>query len=177
MWHTSLITAGLLLASISCFTYLYRKTKYFERDSALTILLLSVLSIAGLLPLLWQSPMHMAAFHFGMVVVAYGSYRLEEGVKVMGGIVLMLGCDVAWMLIPGYFPSNNWAAFPADIFWWQSLLNVILWTMFGFSLVGCYSRYSHYLQDGRYSQHGQDSSQYRPLSESFITAGERGSSH
>lgn len=148
MWHTGYFFLTLLVLTASCFSYLWYKTKHFDADSFTTISMLAVMGIAGWLPLLWEGPAYMAVFHSMLIIIMWLTYDERDGLRMMGGTLLMLLCDISYIFVPDLFPSENTWRFPADIFWWQSFLNAILFGLYVDTLRKCYSNSRQFHNSG-----------------------------
>lgn len=144
--HIGYALVGLfLVTSISC--VIVNTAESFAQAG-----MLGLLTMTGWIPSLWNNPESMAVAHLavliGMLLSLYG-----PGAKAIIFLMLsMIIADIAWLVFPHMnFPANG-LYFPASLFWWQSVLNIIFICLCIRTLMSCY--HSHSIQGFGSDHHG-----------------------
>ena len=88
----------------------------------------------------WLNPENMFAYHFCVIMAMFvGLNKVKHGLQIILITFFLYICDaIWWYYMPTIsFPPRPWA-FPYDIFYWQSILNITLLILSLMIMKGCY---------------------------------------
>lgn len=106
-------------------------------DSFLCLLILWLLFITAQIPELWESPRSMASMHAGVFFLTLGGLHNGVSIRMQVLTTSMTVTDAAWVIFSYIAFSPNALNFPQDLFWWQSLINLLFLAMCATVIVGC----------------------------------------
>jgi hypothetical protein len=108
-------------------------------DSFLSLLAVWFLYCVAQIDALWDHPSQMAFIHAGVYFVILGGLHNGIGVRMQVILSAMTFLDLVWFIFSyNIFPQNA-LDFPANIFYWQSLINGLFAYMCWTVIQGCRS--------------------------------------
>ena len=123
----------LLLTTVFCL-------RVNTQDSFLGLLMLWFLFGVAQFPEVWNYPKDMLYVHAGVFFISVGGFHNGISLRMQIVTTLMVLADALWVIFSYIdFPVNA-LSFPANIFWWQSVINILFMAMCLTLIVGCYTR-------------------------------------
>ena len=132
--HIDLFYLGLLI--LTTFFCLRVNTQ----DSFLGLLMLWFLFGVAQFPEVWNYPKDMLYVHAGVFFIAVGGFHNGIAIRMQVITTLMVLTDAVWVMFSYIDFPENALRFPQDLFWWQSIINVLFLAMCLTLIVGCYTR-------------------------------------
>lgn len=99
-------------------------------------LALGAYTAAAWIPPLWQNPSEMANIHTIIVMFAFAAVHGRHSNKIVTLLVVALAADVFW----SYLRLNHVGTLLTNLFFWQSLLNLLTILLCVTVLIKCYNR-------------------------------------
>jgi len=125
---------GYIITGLSLFTIggcLYSKT-----DNMVWIcFLLGAYTSVAWIPSFWSDPHHMAQIHTIIVMLALVAIRGKYGNSMVTILVMALAADVSF----AYLQGANVGITPTNLFYWQSILNILTIALCIITLFRCYN--------------------------------------
>ena len=123
----------LLLTTVFCL-------RVSTQDSFLGLILLWFLFGIAQFPEVWNYPKDMLYVHAGVFFISVGGFHNGISVRMKVITTLMVLADGLWKIFSYIDFPENALSFPQDIFWWQSVINLLFMAMCITLIVGCYTR-------------------------------------